>query len=625
MPPLGFLQLNFSEYRERHIFTAKLRLAFFVGFWCLYLFFFHEVLGQLFPVTLTIAACFILTSLSYFWISRNRWVTLSIFFEILSDLIAITTIIYITEGPYSDFFTIYLFYIFLAGIFYTYRVALLIAVASAIFYAGFLLMAQYGWILPMIIDWGETIPNESHSPGFHYFFFAVCAVLSAYGVKVASYFSQSRERMLEARNKELSALTQMSSTIRSTISIEKVFDQILAGLSRGLDVVLSVLVVFDPEKRNLRLLFPKGHSAVRQVTDFLGVKEGELSFTVSEEGNPILHSLKHAKMIFREGVHELLVGLTPNIRKEKIDQMQRLLGIRKMIAVSLVAEGSLIGSLVCFTKEEHIGDQTVTTLESFANQASLTLEAAFLIQKLRKANEDLIEANRVKSEFLATMSHELRTPLTAIIGFSELLLEGVMGPLEAEQEDSLKEVLNNGATLLEMINNLLDMAKVEAGKMALEIEPFDIRDLVHRLTQTIGSLVQRKNLHLELILPDEMPLIHGDEKKIQHVLLNLLSNAVKFTSERGSIRIEAAYLKPKESFQISVADNGIGITDEMLPKIFEMFSQADSSVTRSHGGTGLGLALAKQFTEMHGGEISVESRLGKGTKFTVILPRIMVS
>ena len=142
MSALGLLQLKFPEYRERHIFTARLRLAFFVGFWCLYLYLYHGVLAQFFPVTLIISLCFLLTTLSYFWISRNRFLTLSVFFEILSDLIAITTIIHITEGPYSDFFSIYLFYIFLAGIFYNYRVALLIAAASVIFYGAFLILCQ---------------------------------------------------------------------------------------------------------------------------------------------------------------------------------------------------------------------------------------------------------------------------------------------------------------------------------------------------------------------------------------------------------------------------------------------------------------------------------------------------
>ena len=219
-----------------------------------------------------------------------------------------------------------------------------------------------------------------------------------------------------------------------------------------------------------------------------------------------------------------------------------------------------------------------------------------------------------------------------------------MGGLTEEQSDSLREVLNNGATLLDLINNLFDMAKVEAGKMTLEIEPFDLSDLLHRLTQTIASLIHKKGHELKLNIPEEIPPIKADEKKVQHILLNLLSNAIKFTPEGGHIEVGLKHYPSAElqtnapwiskilhkehfsngAFELTVKDNGIGIKPENVSKVFEMFSQGDGSVTRVHGGTGLGLTLAKQFVELQKGVIWLETTSGKGTKFTVVLPAVVV-
>lgn len=610
--------MTLPEYRDRHLFTARLRLAIFAGFWFFYLYFYHAVLGQLQGVTLIISACFAATTLAYFCILKNRFIGLSFTIQILSDLAALTTVIHLTGGPYSDFFTIYIFYVFIAGVFYDYFVGLLIAFACGVFYGAYLLLSQFGIILALVIDWGDQIPPESHSPQYHYFFWVSFSILAVYGVKVASQFNQKRERMLETRNKELTALAHMSSTIRSTISVEKVLEQILEGIQSGLDLTLSVLVLFDREKGRIRLLAPQNHPAIQKITPILGEPLPAFVFPLEVPENTALQGICRHQIVFRKSLDEVLMGMRPPLAKEVAGQIQKTLGFKKIVGVPLVAESELLGALIGCTRSVHVDPQTVKTLEAFANQAALILEAALLIQRLREANASLKEANRVKSEFLATMSHELRTPLTAIIGFSELLLEGVMGRLTEEQQESLREVLNNGATLLDLINNLLDMAKVEAGKMTLELQPFDLPELLRRLSQTIASLVQRKRHTLKLNLPPRVPPIRADEKKIQHVMLNLLSNAIKFTPEGGTIGIGLKYRGG--AFEISVEDNGIGIRRENLGKVFEMFSQGDSSVTRSHGGTGLGLTLARQFVELHRGSISVESEVGKWTRFTVTLP-----
>jgi len=241
------------------------------------------------------------------------------------------------------------------------------------------------------------------------------------------------------------------------------------------------------------------------------------------------------------------------------------------------------------------------------------------------------------------MSHELRTPLTAIIGFSELLMEGVLGDLTDEQKDSIQEVLNNGADLLELINSLLDLSKIDSGKMRFEIHPFDMSEMVDRVSRMISSLIQRKEHDFTVSIQKDLPAIMGDERKLQRVLLNLISNAIKFTPDKGMIKVWVKFFPSIESmkteswyekikniqdrysegiFCIGVEDNGVGIKSEHLDIVFDLFQQADSSVTRSYGGTGLGLALAKQYIEQHNGIIWAESEYGKGAKFFVLLPRI---
>jgi signal transduction histidine kinase len=227
-------------------------------------------------------------------------------------------------------------------------------------------------------------------------------------------------------------------------------------------------------------------------------------------------------------------------------------------------------------------------------------------------------ANAAKNEFLATVSHELRTPLNAIIGFNQCLLMEMDGAINESQRGSLEKIEKSSFHLLSLINDILDLAKIEAQKMEIETEPHNLVDIISSCVEDIQPLVNQKHLSLQLSISASFILVEVDSLRIRQVLLNLLSNAVKFT-EKGSIHISV--LNQPQQVEIRITDTGIGLSPEELAKIFHPFSQADSSITRKYGGTGLGLVLSKKIVTLHGGTIRVESQKGKGSTFIVTLPK----
>jgi PAS domain S-box-containing protein len=245
--------------------------------------------------------------------------------------------------------------------------------------------------------------------------------------------------------------------------------------------------------------------------------------------------------------------------------------------------------------------------------------------QLRRTNQELERATRLKDEFLATMSHELRTPLNAILGMSQGLDEQVLGPLTQRQLKAVKTINRSGEHLLELINDILDLSKIESGHTELDIVRVDVAHLCRSSLAFIKQQAHKKHLRLHINLPENIPIIQVDERRIRQVLINLLINAVKFTPEGGSITLAVTTDPPPSAEQnasitISVTDTGIGIAAEHLPQLFEPFVQVDSSLNRKYEGTGLGLSLVKRLTELHGGEVSVTSQLGKGSCFSVTLP-----
>jgi signal transduction histidine kinase len=259
----------------------------------------------------------------------------------------------------------------------------------------------------------------------------------------------------------------------------------------------------------------------------------------------------------------------------------------------------------------------VSLMQTFADQSVIALENARLFEEIARKSRELEIASQHKSQFVASMSHELRTPLAAMLGYAELLKEGIYGALPDKSTPIVTRIQSNGKHLLGLINTVLDISKIEAGQFKLNLTEYALGDVIETVRVATESLAAGKKLALETSVSKDLPRGLGDEQRLTQVLLNLVGNAIKFT-DAGEVRITAA--TANGHFALSVSDTGPGIPPEERGRIFEKFHQIDSSITKAKGGTGLGLAIAKQIVEMHGGRIWVESTLGQGSTFRMELP-----
>ncbi|PJF30679.1 MAG: hypothetical protein CUN51_06755 [Candidatus Thermofonsia Clade 1 bacterium] len=314
-------------------------------------------------------------------------------------------------------------------------------------------------------------------------------------------------------------------------------------------------------------------------------------------------------------------------RVAEVLPLLRYNGIRSLIVAGMSVKGRLIGSIGVdvvgvarsFTYEE------IETCRTLATQVALAVENADLYSRA-------LEANELKSQFLATMSHELRTPLNAIMGYTEMVIKGVYGSLTEKQRERLQRVYDNATHLLALINDVLDLAKIESGRMTLSLEPLDVQPVLQAAIAQIAPLAEAKRLSLYIDVPQDLPKVQADSVRLRQVFLNLLSNAVKFTREGGiAIRAYAQHITEPIAgvplmmgkwLCVAIADSGIGIAPEHFEMIFDPFRQVDGSVVREFPGTGLGLPITRQLVEMQRGKVWLESALGRGSTFTVALPAL---
>jgi signal transduction histidine kinase len=290
-------------------------------------------------------------------------------------------------------------------------------------------------------------------------------------------------------------------------------------------------------------------------------------------------------------------------------------------SLPLLREGSPIGVVILGrTTVRPFTEKQVDLATTFADQAVIAIENVRLFDEIQDKSRQLEEASQHKSQFLANMSHELRTPLNAILGYTELMADGAYGEPSEKMLGILKRLEANGKHLLGLINDVLDLSKIEAGQLVLELSDYCIQDIAQTVRSTLEPLAADKKLAFKVEMAGELPPGHGDGRRLTQVLINLVGNAIKFT-DAGEVAIRAE--ADNGSFYVSVRDTGPGISAADQARLFQEFQQADNAITKKKGGTGLGLAISKRIIEMHGGRIWVESQPGQGSTFAFTLPVIV--
>jgi signal transduction histidine kinase/CheY-like chemotaxis protein len=408
---------------------------------------------------------------------------------------------------------------------------------------------------------------------------------------------------------ELRALGDVSQAVNSTIDLQTVLSTIVAKAVQLSGTEAGTIYVFDEASQEFKLRASYG-------------MDDALIAAVEEQHIRMGETVVSRAVLQRRPVQ--IYDVQRDSSSPVLDVILRA-GFRAHLTVPLLGADRIVGALVVRRREPgEFAENTVNLLQTFAAQSVLAIQNARLFHEIEEKGRELAEASHHKSQFLANMSHELRTPLNAIIGVSEMLREDV----EAAKQDTepLDRVLGAGRHLLALINDILDLSKIEAGRMELQLETFALAPLIANVVKTIEPLAAKNANQVTVHCDPAIGTLHADQMRLRQALLNLMSNANKFT-DHGTITIDTRQREEdgRDWITIAVADTGIGMTAEQMGKLFQEFSQADASTTRKYGGTGLGLAISKRFCQMMGGDITVESAPGRGSTFTIRLPRMVQS
>ena len=412
---------------------------------------------------------------------------------------------------------------------------------------------------------------------------------------------ETRTQELAQSVGELRALGEVSQAVNSTIDLETVLNTVVTKAAQLAGTEAGAIYVYDETQNEFRL---------------------RATYGMSEE---LITAMQDQHASISEMVSDLTAAREPNQVADLLDQPSAPVnaimikaGYRARILVPLLAPDGPVGALVVRRREPgEFPKNTVDLLQTFAAQSALAIQNARLFSEIGQKSQQLEVASQHKSQFLANMSHELRTPLNAVLGYTELILDSIYGEVPEKARTTLERIQSNGRHLLGLINDVLDLSKIEAGQLTLSLADYSIKGVVHNVYGAVESLATSKNLALKVELPKDLPPAHGDERRLTQVLLNLVGNAIKFT-DTGEVAIRTSIADG--SFTVAVHDTGPGIAERDQGKIFEEFQQADSSITKQKGGTGLGLAIAKRLIEMHGGRLWVESELGHGSTFAFTVP-----
>jgi signal transduction histidine kinase len=404
---------------------------------------------------------------------------------------------------------------------------------------------------------------------------------------------------------ELRALGEVSRAVNSTLDLETVLNTIVAKAVQLSGTEAGAIYVYDEDKDQFELRSTYGMSeeliaAIRKHRVGVGVGADD----------PVGKAYASQAMV-------QVADLRDEARTPVLEAVLQA-GYRALLVLPLVGAEGVVGALVVRRKQPgQFPKQTTDLLQTFAAQSVLAIQNARLFSEIGEKSRQLEAASQHKSQFLANMSHELRTPLNAILGYTELILDQLYGETPQKMKGVLERVQSNGKHLLGLINDVLDLSKIEAGQLVLSLADYSVKEVVQSVYSVVESLANAKNLALKVEVPPDLPVARGDERRLAQVLLNLVGNAIKFT-DVGEVKIAAA--ASNGAYTVSVRDTGPGIDAADQVKIFEEFQQADSSATKKKAGTGLGLSIARRIVEMHGGRIWVESAVGQGATFFMNIP-----
>jgi signal transduction histidine kinase len=434
--------------------------------------------------------------------------------------------------------------------------------------------------------------------------FADQAVIAIENVRLFQEL-QARTGELARSVEELKALGEVSQAVSSTLNLETVLTTTVARAVELSGTTGGGVYEYDEATQEFHLRI------------------------AHQMGDELVEAIRAAPIRLGEGAVGRAAATrvpvqVPDVLDERDYGLGRLrpilarLEYRSLLAVPFLREDRIVGGLVVWRREPGaFSAEVVKLLQTFATHSVLAIENARLFLEVEEKGRQLESASKHKSQFLANMSHELRTPLNAILGYTELILDNIYGDVSAKVRDVLTRLEKSGRHLLALINDVLDLSKIEAGQLTLSLSDYSMKEIVQTVFTGVESLAAEKKLALKVALPPDLPLGHGDERRITQVLLNLVGNAIKFT-EVGEVRVGVS--ATDGAFRVAVSDTGPGIALADQAKIFEEFQQVDSSSTRKKGGTGLGLSIARRIIEMHGGRIWVESSPGRGSTFCFTLP-----